>query len=223
MYTKGAEWVNEYYGRTTDLSYCDNDALGFYNKLNGTKKFAFGDKSAWDQDFEDEGVGKLPAGTANKFVDTVDIMYFAGHGYPEGLVFGRTAYDNGIASPSEMRLGKIRLKWLVLSACRVLERSPKMFEILQPVFNGLHYILGFETNCSDVKSRGETFASYLNWGISIRQAWISACVETESSSYRCAYMRVDTKEPTTYYDQWIGYRAPTPKKYDSICHFSQNC
>lgn len=225
MGTIGAEWVNKYHGRGSDLSYCDNDALGFFDKLDGTRKFAYGNDSAYDEDFEHQDVGKPPAGTDSKYADNVDIMYFAGHANEYGFYFGRTDFDNGAAKIGELKLGQKKLKWLVLSACEFLKYDRKIFSRMKPVFSGLHYILGFYTICSDSKHRGEIFASKLNSKTSIRNAWLQACIETESSDTVCALMRVKNSESNTYNDHWIGkgYVAPDPRNFDYMIYYGTSC
>ncbi len=227
MGTIGAEWVNKYHGLGSNLSYCDNDALGFFHKLDGTREFAYGNDRAYDQDFEHQDVGQPPAGTDAKYADRVDIMYFAGHSFPGTLVFGRTDFDDGFAKIEELRLGQKNLKWLVLSSCKFLKYDRKILFRMKPVFSGLHYILGFHTVCSDSKHRGEIFASKLNSKTSIRNAWLQACIETESSDTVCALIHVEEKnsESKTYNDHWIGkgYVAPDPRNFDYMIYYGTSC
>lgn len=225
MRTIGVEWINKYNGHAANLSYCDNDALGFYNKLHGYREFGFGNDTAWDEDFEHQGQGEPPGGADSKYADNVDIMYFAGHSFSGGLVFGRTGFDDGFAKVKELRLGQKKLKWLVLSSCEFLKYYTKIFFNMKHIFSGLHYILGFHTICSDSKSRGEIFASKLNSKMSIRNAWLQACIETESSSTICALMRVKSKDSDTFNDHWIdnGYVAPDQSNFDSMIYYATSC
>jgi uncharacterized protein DUF6345 len=199
----GIEWVNEYHGRASDLSNNDNNAQGFYNKLDGTERFEYGDDNAWDQDFEASGVGSPTTGTDTSYSDNVDIMFFSGHGSTSGMFFGKSANDDGTARPSDMRLGNKDLEWLVIDACKLLNSSD-VFSRLEDSFVGLHYMLGFHTTCSDVKTRGEKFAKKLNDGWHVRCGWIDACTETESSSCECAYLRAYSSGADTLNDHWHG-------------------
>src|SRR6267142_2381383 len=112
MATKGIEWVNNYHGRANNLSNNDNNAQGFYNKLNGTKSFEYGDDLAWDQDFEESGIGSPAAGSDTSYADNVDIVFFSGHGSSSGLFFGRSTLDDGEAKPAELGLGNRECEWL---------------------------------------------------------------------------------------------------------------
>jgi hypothetical protein len=202
MGTIGIEWVNKYHGRSSDLKNCDNDARGFYNKLSGTRQFEYSDDLAWDQDFEESGVGSPAAGTDTIYVDNVDIVYFAGHGSSSGPYFGRSDRDDGEGHYSEMRLGNRQSEWLVFSACEVLKRSQRLN--WQQVFRGLHGILGFDTVCGDSGDRGEKFARRLNQGETVRCAWIKACEETEGSSTRWASYFAGQSNWDTLNDHWWG-------------------
>jgi hypothetical protein len=203
MATKGIEWVNNYHGRASDLSNNDNNAQGFFNKLDGTKDFEFGDDLAWDQDFEQSGVGSPSTGTDTSFVDKVDIVFFSGHGSASGWLFGVANHDDGKTKPSELGLGDSNIEWLAVDACQVLDFN-NVFTRLRGAFKGLHYILGFHTICHDVKDRGEKFAQKLNQGQLVKNAWINACAETEGSSTECAYLRADSSGTDTFNDHWHG-------------------
>ena len=203
MATKGIEWVNNYHGRANDLSNNDNNAQGFYNKLNGTKSVEYGDDLAWDQDFEESGAGSPSTGSDSTYADNVDIVFFSGHGSSSGFLFGKSNHDDGKARPAELGLGNKECEWLVVDACQVLDRTD-VFNRLRNAFKGLHYILGFHTTCLDVKDRGEKFASKLNDGQRVRNAWINACAETEDSGTECAYLRADSNGTNTFEDHWHG-------------------
>lgn len=216
MGTIGIEWVNKYHGRAPDLKNCDNDADGFYNKLSGVQQFNYGDDLAWDQDFEESGVGSPTAGTDHIYVDNVDIVYFAGHSGTGGPLFGVANHDDGTAKSSEMSLGERQIEWIVFSSCELLKYDGgAVFNRWGwPVFNGLHYILGFHTTCGDSGSRGKKFAKKLNDGWTVRCAWIKACKETEGSGTKWAYLRADqsSANTNTYCDHWHGkgYVSPDP-------------
>ena len=116
----GIEWVNKYHGRGTNLPNSKKDAEGFYNKLSGTRSFNWGDDLAWDQDFEEKGIGSTPTGTDSTWVDSVHIAYFSGHGDRKGPAFGVDKYDDGSAHYSEIRWGNKNLNWIAFSSCELL-------------------------------------------------------------------------------------------------------
>jgi len=202
MGTIGIEWVNKYHGRGKDLKNNDNNAQGFYNTLQGVRQFEYGNDLAWDQDFEESGVGAPSAGTDTIFADNVDIVYFSGHGGPSGPSFGISDKDSGRARHSEMRLGNRQCEWIVFDACKVLNRYGWTNWI--HVFKGLHGILGFETTCTDVDDRGKKFAQRLNQGEKITRAWVKACEETEGSNKRWAHCFAGRGNWNTLNDHWWG-------------------
>ena len=227
MATIGIEWVNQYHGRAGDLSNNDNNAEGFYKKLSGVKSFNWGDDLARDQDFESSGTGSPSTGTDTAWIDNVDIAFFSGHGSPGGILFGRDTLDDGWAKNTEVRLGDYNLEWIVFDACQVLEFSGVFDRWGWPVFQGLHYILGFHTTCLDVGDRGEKFADRLNNGWSIRDAWIRACQETESASTELAYLRADNTSlgTDTFNDHWWGQGSVSgdPFNPNILFHLRTTC
>ena len=88
----GVEWVNDYPyccrstssgtvcgNNVCDLSLCDDDAVGAYNRLGGCgwiRRFNYGDRWAWEEDFK--GRYKSGGGTEYRYVDTVDLAWFSG-------------------------------------------------------------------------------------------------------------------------------------------------
>lgn len=205
MGTIGIEWANKFHGRASDLKNNDDNARGFYNTLQGVRRFEYGDDLAWDQDFEESGVGSPSAGTDQTYADDVDIVFYSGHGSIAGGFFGVANRDDGMASPSELRLGNRDCEWVIFDACEVLQRDNlNVFNRCGGVFAGLHYMLGFDTICGDSSDRGQKFAERLNSGWSVRDAWIRACIETEGSATQWAYMRADAPGTDTFNDHWWG-------------------
>ena len=149
------------------------------------RRFNWGDDLAWDQDFEETGVGSPATGTDTSWIDTVNIAFFSGHGSAGGFMFGIASKDDGTAKPSELKLGNGKLDWIALDACQVLEYdNGNVFNrIGWPVFKGLHYILGFDTVARDESKRGRYLAENLNSGDRVRDAWRKACQETEDAAH----------------------------------------
>ena len=205
MGTIGIEWANNYHGRAADLKNNDDNAQGFYNTLQGVKRFQFGDDLAWDQDFEESGVGSPSSGSDQIYADDVDIAFFSGHGSMSGGFFGVATHDDGTAGPGELRLGNRDCEWVIFDACEVLAwDGGNVFSRCGGAFAGLHYILGFDTTCGDSGDRGRKFADRLNSGWRVRDAWIQACTETEGSGTQLAYMRADGSGTDTFNDHWWG-------------------
>jgi hypothetical protein len=200
----GIEWVNQYNGNASDLSNNDNNARGFYNKLQGVKQFDYGDGLAWDQDFEKSGKGSPSTGTDSIYADNVDIAFFSGHGSRSYLLFGTNDFDNGKARNTEMELGNNDLEWIVFDGCNALDFDGVFDRWGWGVFKGLHFILGFATICYDRRDRGEKFAKRLNDSWTVREAWIKACIETEPTETKWAYLRANEGSISTYADHWHG-------------------
>lgn len=213
----GVEWVNRYHGRAPDLRNCDECAERFYNTLNGARVFNRGNDSAWDEHFEPPG--------DRHYADDVDIIFFAGHGSPGSILFGVDDHDDGTAGSSSIRLGEDNCEWLVLDACQTLERAHR--REWYDAFRGLHYILGFHTNANDSRNRGKYFARRLNWGRTVRKAWIQACKLTAANWRELAYLRADdTSEGTdTYNDHWHdeGYVSPDPDNPNWFYYYRTDC
>jgi hypothetical protein len=199
----GVEWVQKYHGRASNLSNTKDQAEGLYNRLSGTRSFNWGDDMAWDQDFEQSGTGSPTTGTDATWADNVSIVFFSGHGSSAGPMFGLAGFDDGLARPSEMRLGDGDLEWLVIDACEVLNATG-VWTRVEPIFRGLHYVLGFHTVSSDESKRGRYLADNLDDGQNFRRAWRNACQETEGSGRQYAYMRADNGSSDTYRDHWHG-------------------
>jgi len=204
MGTIGVEWANKFHGRAQDLKNNDDNAQGFANTLQGIKRFDWGDDVAWDQDFEQSGTGSPSSGTDQLWADSVDIAFYSGHGNIDGGFFGIANLDDGIARPSNIRLGDQNCEWVVFDACEVLKDDGNVFGRCRQMFTGLHYVLGFHTTCGDSGDRGRIFAERLNAGDRVRDAWIHACTETEGSDTWLAYMRADAAGTDTFNDHWWG-------------------
>lgn len=227
MASIGIEWVKAYHGRAPNLSNTQKQAEGFYNKLSGTRAFNWGDDLAWDQDFEEHGVGSPAYGDDVIWADAVDIVFFSGHGSPTGPMFGVTAHDDGEAKHTEISWGNKNLEWIAFDACEVLRDVPgnSVFSRWGPAFKGVHYILGFHTTCNDEDKRGRYFAEYLNDGWRVRDAWKKACKETAGSSTQWAYLRADASGTNTSDDHWWGkgYVSPDPINPTVLIHVRGSC
>jgi len=221
----GIEWVNQYNGNASDLSNNDNNARGFYNTLQGVNQFDYGDNLAWDQDFEKSGKGNPAVGTDSTYADNVDIAFFSGHGSKSYLLFGRNDFDNGKARNTEMELGDKDLEWIVFDGCNALDYDGAFDRWGWGIFKGLHFILGFATICYDRRDRGEKFAKRLNDSWTVREAWIKACIETEPTETKWAYLRANEGSISTYADHWHGKGSVSadPDNPTQLAYANGNC
>lgn len=231
----GAEWVNNYnhpfIPKRSNLLRCYQNVKGFYNTLTGIRRFIYGDGQAWDQDIE-QNFNSLqpppanPNGDDDSYAEKVDILYFAGHGTQDGLLYGVPDYDNGEARYDEMQLGQGGIiKWFVADTCKLLEESGVQYR-WRNLFKGLRYVLGFHGDCRDVGDRGWRFASHLNGvptnqatagaasaalsGETIWHAWQLACLETEAlADLTCAYLRAGGTNSVIHNDRWTDVLLET--------------
>lgn len=243
----GAEWVNDYdypfVPRRSSLQRCHQNAIDFRTILSLSQGsnppgFIYGDDQAWDQDFEQnfantseiEDAFAPPAfteGDDDRFAETVDILFFSGHGTQDGLLFGVPGRDNGEAKYDEIMLGqKGKLKWFAADACRVLEDLEPPNEGAAAfrwgsAFRGLRYLLSFHKDCRDVINRGKVFAQYLKGthpsqlqlntivGETISRAWELACIETEdAATLTWAHLRPGDQHSVIRNDRWTDNSVP---------------
>ncbi len=218
----GIEWVEDYHGLASDLRKSQKRAEGFYYTLSGTRVFNFGNDIAWDQDFEELGLGfpslGIPiTGTDTYYADNVDIVYFAGHGSPDAFYFGVHNRDNGEASWVEMALGRL-CKWLIVDSCLLLADGAMLK--WPHIFKGLRMMLGFRTRGNDEGNRGRYFAQYLNLHRTMYWSWIWACQETADADTEWACIHA-LSPSSSYYDTWEDGRSPIPNP--KCCYHSGAC
>jgi uncharacterized protein DUF6345 len=228
--TIGIEWINSYHGRATNLRHTGQQARGFYSTLDALRGYELFEDDAWDTDFEHSGTGRPPAGEATLYVETVDMVYFSGHGHWSGAFFGVADHDNGQAGYREIILGK-RLDWVVFDACDVLKHEPygaagDAIWRWGPSFGGIRAMLGFDNECSDEPHRGYYLALEMNEGRPVLGAWRRACQESENdSSTYYAFIYAVAPTGSTYGDQWHGHgvRVRKPMHPVGLVFYRNSC
>ncbi|HEX7401094.1 MAG TPA: DUF6345 domain-containing protein, partial [candidate division Zixibacteria bacterium] len=186
----GVEWINDYPPGVGDLDNRDLDALGLYNRVGEqpgwTKVFEWGNASAFEEDFKRSGLG----GDEDDEIDQVDMVFFSGHGTfgseiwdptwgssRRALIFG-VEHDDYYLVPGEggrwldgtNSWGDVDLEWLASVSCR----SMRDHRYWANCMNGLHLILGWETDARDTPLFGASWAINLIAGRTVTQAWFSA-------------------------------------------------
>jgi hypothetical protein len=175
----------------------------------------------WTQDHGDSAVKErdfieTPAYTEK--VDQVDMLYLSTHGVYDdedastwGHAF-RTS-DGTVRTSESIDWGKSDLEYFATHACKLLYHSAgNPVWRWMPAFKRLHYLFGFYTESfsgPNQEDRGGTFASYAALHLIIpfysayklRTAWKKACIETEGSSVRWAYLRASGD---TYDGEWVS-------------------
>lgn len=151
------EWINDYPGSDNDLSNCDDDAEGLADELaSDWSSWGCSNDSAWEEDYKREN----KSGKNNDYVDTADLGYFSGHGgrrYDDDFdrnhraaIFGDDDHDDNKLTPGDGydSWGDQNLEWMCFSACQMLNENTRSY--WASAMNGIHLILGWETNMRDV-------------------------------------------------------------------------
>jgi len=99
------------------------------------------------------------AGGANALADSVDLMWVATHGRPDGW----QSDNGGLIEMRSVRLGAKDLEWLVSFACRVLfetgvDGAPWQLR-LPGMFQGMHQLLGYGSVVLTSEKSGRVFAN----------------------------------------------------------------
>lgn len=223
----GVEWTNSYGFWYDDpdegsiylsnLQYNDDLVTGFYNKLGAdgfSKKFNWGDSSAWEEDFKKVSLG----GTDSSWADDVDFVVYSGHGWPTGFYFNNDHDDKklrGTEDWHDAEWGDKDLEWIMIDACQVLIESDDHGNWAKRwgwgVFKGLHLILGWDSIADDDPNRGSVFAEYMiDYNYRICDAWFKACDETAPSGSKVAFICVAKTGYHTYYDHLWGHGEVKP-------------
>jgi hypothetical protein len=149
-----------------------------YYWLNGwfVQRFSYAESTAWEEDFKRAALG----GTENYYLDSVDLMFYVGHGSPGQFTFDNTAHDDSTLNSSfdcDTSWGDGDNEWLALTSCQVLSGSG-LSSMAQCMYRQ-HLILGFVTNASAHNNWWDTqsyhFGRYLRYGYNMTQAWFYGC------------------------------------------------
>jgi hypothetical protein len=142
---------------------------------NWTVRYVYGEGGAWEEDFKLHGLG----GTNDYYIDSVDLQFYVGHGWPGGFTFANGSHDDPWLefNDCEGAWGNNDNEWLALTSCQVLA-DDNLGEWAQ-CMDGQHLIMGFVTNANAYNSMYNTqayhFGRYVRYNYSMPQAWYSAC------------------------------------------------
>ncbi len=155
---------------------------GFNSRMNSGgafRRFNFSGTSCWERDFLQGGNG-----LDSTYVDNVDLTFYIGHGSGSGFTFesnqndGQVHYNDPVGD-----WGNGDLEWLALTSCQVLKGNHDGKTWAQrwiPAFDGLHMMLGFQTNAHDWDGFGRSFADWMHGPLGVlppmkmRDAWFLA-------------------------------------------------
>jgi hypothetical protein len=168
---------------------------------------------SWTQDHGDSNVLKrdfVETPSYTEKIDQVDLMYMCSHGsYDPGdsSTWGHAfnTWDGTVETSDTIDWGKVDLEYFSSHACKLLyHSSSNSVGRWISAFKRLHYMFGFHTvshSGSNQEDRGGKFALYAAWHLLIpffgsyklRKAWKKACIQTEGSSVKWAYLRANGK------------------------------
>jgi Family of unknown function (DUF6345) len=116
----GVEWVDTFHDdacKQANLSYCDDQAEGFYNTMGGhghTRVFDWGQDNAWETDFTAPSAG----GDARSWSDNVHFCLYDSHGGNwDNILHISFAHQHRfcMSSSNDWELGAGMLKWMVFA------------------------------------------------------------------------------------------------------------
>ncbi len=179
----GAEWVNSFhsnYCTQNNLSYRDDHAVGFYNKMGAhghVKVFCWGNDDAWETDFSHPTHG----GDSLNWTDNVHFMFYSDHGgnWSNTMHIAFSSQHRYCLSPStEWHLGSKMLKWFVMDCCQmVLNRTAAHIgAVWFGPMKGVHLIFGFIGNGTDSwwnDDLGSDFGEDAATGSRLASSWVN--------------------------------------------------
>jgi hypothetical protein len=166
-------------------AYAASEGSALFNRLKScgwNGRYNYAPPWAWEEDFKRSGG---PGGGMEwRYLDTVDLQFYVGHGWSGGFTFDPPLHDDAVLEPSDCNRawGDDDNEWVALTSCEVLNDA-NLWPWSQ-CMNGGHLILGFKTGAGarwGTDSQGYHFANYLCNGWTVPGAWYKACDRSQSS------------------------------------------
>jgi hypothetical protein len=199
---------------------CSGNVSGYSARMDDEafKRFHWTGQSAWERDFKQSADHDV-------MVDNVDETFYCGHGSGQGFTF-ESNKDDGNLTYLDPRIsangdwGDIDLEWLALLSCQVLKGTHNGLSWAQrwgPAFDGLHLLLGFQTNAYDWSNFGRRFADYqlgrsfgfVTITLPVRAAWFQAAAEEQPSGVQSVVMGVIGPGGLSNYNDYFWGQGPT--------------
>jgi len=197
-----------------DLSaYACSEASYLTSRLTSrgwVSRFLFCGSNAWEEDFKRSAAG----GNEHNYLDTVDLMFYVGHGSPSSFTFD-SSHDDAWLTPSDCSYawGNGDNEWVGLTSCQVLADSNR--SQWAACMAGTHQILGFITNASartGTATQGYNWAYYITNNWTVTGAWFKACDVSQPAGRK---VRVLAEESACYDDKpWSGIVCSDAWDYD---------
>lgn len=173
------------------------NSAGYTNYYHGTET------DAWSSDWEEASGDWF-------FNDAADVSFYCGHGFSGGFTFNGSSGDN-VVYASETNWGNGDVEAVHLQSCQVLNAAGRAALISANLNDGVHWILGFETNALDTSSMPDLDGYYLKLGYDYDTAWYLAASSTHDSTFVGAAVRFATSTCNTYYDDIYSTVSCDPK------------
>ncbi|MHA1390097.1 MAG: DUF6345 domain-containing protein [Candidatus Thorarchaeota archaeon] len=237
----GVEWVGQSYD-DRPLINSEPDAGKFYHHMGSLggygQEFNWGDWSAWETDFR----ATENDGNDTEWIDSVDMVYYAGHGNPNAISF-TSDHDGEYADFIDLKLGDGDLETLAMTSCSVLQfynyYGLNVFELWGPVLQGLHQVCGFATSAKNSHSMGFKFALYMTGlyplpALTIMESWFRAGLEHQPSNAKVAVFygtnstnpfQPQLDDPINDHAKGFGYVCsdPLPENMMWYVYITSNC
>lgn len=179
-YDDGGAWELGIHGTAGDLTAAtaaERAGMSYWlaPASNWTQRYSFAESSAWEKDFKRSALG----GWENSYIDSVDLQFYVGHGWPGGFTFANATQTDGSLVPNDCyrSWGDRDNEWLALTSCQVLADSN--LTNWAACMYGQHLIMGFVTNASAYNNASSTqayhFGRYIMQNYTMPQAWYKAC------------------------------------------------
>jgi hypothetical protein len=167
------------YDSTNGLGVNRDSATSFANRMAADgwdKKFFWGDSNAWEKDFKDVSKG----GWDSSYADNVDMVFWEGHGSPDGLYFPAGSHDDDVASYDDAIWGNLDVEWVFAHSCSVLADSHLSDWAYKACANGCHMFCSHATTVYACNA-GDKLAQYLISGRSVMDAWFQQHIDLQPS------------------------------------------
>lgn len=196
---------------------------GYKSAMSGiSRQFNWTGSSSWERDFKD--TDEVATGLDHDYTDDVDQTLYIGHGSPSGFTF-ESSQDNGSLRYWEVddSWGDRDCEWMCVLSCQVLKEEDgsgnKWWQRWGPAFNGLHLLLGYDTNARANTNTPGVFAEYQRGRnflfitldpVPVRSAWFLAKAEQQPSERVAVAMGVVGPDGSiSNYNDYFWGHGPT--------------
>ncbi len=187
--------VEDYNGTAnSNLNWCHEgveEMRGHLNNISYTNYRIFTDEDVWSTEFE--------SGADWIYADAGDLAYFSGHGGSGLFVMNGDGGDD-LVWWNEVRWGDRDLEVIAFDTCQTLDANGRTQLGNANVYDGVHYMVGFESNARDIKTTASHYGYYLRMGYSIGLAWQSATRDGHANWETGAYLRYTSSSCNTAWD-----------------------